>query len=362
MKSEPGIRIRHINIKNFKAIDSLNIDLPRPLLPSDPDVFVFGSRNGIGKTSVLEACAFGLMMAVTNPKRLEMSIEREFPIDLAGLLIRNGFDSARVELGITEGGDQGEIRAQIKRQQQLILEEQSRSILAAYRRNREEALRHGISEFTENLLLSLVSITSDPLILPPVLYFHSYRKVREGNPELGAMVDPTRYSRRIPRWRMDSSAFSLFKIEILKLQMEESGLFELPKASSRRSREHLELLKNLIKEFANGEIDKLRPRPDDTIEFRIKGGPGKCSFTFDGLSSGQKEIISLLFLISRFTSDQPSIVLIDEPELHLNAEWQLEFCNQLRKLAPQNQYILATHSRYIADSVPPERRFFLGSD
>jgi predicted ATP-dependent endonuclease of OLD family len=80
------------------------------------------------------------------------------------------------------------------------------------------------------------------------------------------------------------------------------------------------------------------------------------------LSSGQKEMIATLFLIWKNTKKQPSIVLIDEPELHLNAEWHGDFVRQLYKLAPQNQYILATHSEEIFRSVDERHRSVLIPD
>jgi predicted ATP-dependent endonuclease of OLD family len=54
--------------------------------------------------------------------------------------------------------------------------------------------------------------------------------------------------------------------------------------------------------------------------------------------------------------------LIDEPELHLNAEWHGDFVRQLHKLAPQNQYILATHSEEMFRSVDECYRAILVPD
>ena len=51
------ITIRNIEIRNYKGIDYLNMNFPSPRLANDPDIFVIGSRNGLGKTSILECCA-----------------------------------------------------------------------------------------------------------------------------------------------------------------------------------------------------------------------------------------------------------------------------------------------------------------
>ena len=100
---------------------------------------------------------------------------------------------------------------------------------------------------------------------------------------------------------------------------------------------------------------------DNTVDFRIAPSGGGESFTFDGLSSGQKEIISTLFLVWYHTQERPSVVLIDEPELHLNAQWHRSFIRKLFDFAPGNQYIVATHSVDVMDSVEEDRRIILSS-
>jgi predicted ATP-dependent endonuclease of OLD family len=106
----------------------------------------------------------------------------------------------------------------------------------------------------------------------------------------------------------------------------------------------------------------LKPLPDNTVDLRINPtNRVDNSITFDGLSSGQKEIISTLFLLWYHSLNLPSIVLIDEPELHLNIEWHRDFIKQVFDLAPKNQYIIATHSEDIFSSVSEDRRLLLVS-
>ena len=121
----------------------------------------------------------------------------------------------------------------------------------------------------------------------------------------------------------------------------------------------LNKLNELLERYASGKIEKLRPAPDNTVDFRITPKEGGESYAFDGLSSGQKEIISTLFLIWRYTLENSGIILIDEPELHLNAEWHHDFVRQVYELAPENQYIVATHSEDIFSSVDETRRVLL---
>ncbi len=52
----PSIKLRYLKVQNFKALDFLEMEFPPPRMTEDPDILVIGSRNGLGKTSVLEAC------------------------------------------------------------------------------------------------------------------------------------------------------------------------------------------------------------------------------------------------------------------------------------------------------------------
>ncbi len=198
------------------------------------------------------------------------------------------------------------------------------------------------------------------------LYFHSYRKIQEGNPEFGMMVEPKLLSRPmggVPSHEINMvferfSIVSRFKIEILRAMMRKANLFE--QLAGDNTDETLEKLNGLIERYAAGRIEKLRPLSDNRVDFRITPIKGGASFAFDGLSSGQKEIVATLFLIWHYTRNRPGIILIDEPELHLNSEWHRDFVRHVTQLVPQNQYILATHSEDIFKSVDRDRRIFLG--
>ena len=78
----------------------------------------------------------------------------------------------------------------------------------------------------------------------------------------------------------------------------------------------------------------------------------------DELSSGQLEL--LMFVGSLVIEDsKPGIILIDEPELHLDPQWHRFVLQTLLDLRPQSQIIVATHSPEIYDSVASYERHFL---
>lgn len=360
-----AIKLRKITIDNIKVIDHLELEFPEPLMKGDPDVFVLGSKNGFGKTSVLESCALILSALVFGKKTgdvfsgsssaynllFELSIRSEE----AEATIRGEFALENEPISL----DFSMVRSREKVGRLRLL---GGAILV--RGNALDALeKRGVGNEAEdkpplsgNLVLPLIGLVADPFILGSYMYFHSYRKVREGNASLADIVDQQSFpsqDRAKQRW---GSPVSAFKTEVLRSMMSQAGLFE---AQDPSEEEALDKLNELLGRYAGGRLTKLRPLADNTLDFRVSTGPNGRTFSFDGLSSGQKEIISTLYLIWKHTRNRPGIVLIDEPELHLNHEWHRDFVRQLHNLAPDNQYILATHSEDIFASVPEDRRVLL---
>lgn len=60
-------------------------------------------------------------------------------------------------------------------------------------------------------------------------------------------------------------------------------------------------------------------------------------------SKGEKTLLCLL-LVAHLAGDKSMIFLLDEPDLSLHIKWQRKLIPSLRTLAPNAQYIVATHS------------------
>jgi predicted ATP-dependent endonuclease of OLD family len=342
-----GIKLRHLKVQNFKALDFFEIEFPPPRMTVDSDILVMGSKNGWGKTSVLEACVLLFLAAAIGEESFSLA-NRYLSTDLYDLLIRAGAKQAIIEGTFEIGNAPINVTLSIDKQGNINIEKTKENIeffSTSVGKTRAQSHRMEIERFWS----ALSGLSFEPLILPPLMYFHSYRKVQEGNLELGMLVEKKRSPHITPTSR--------FKLEILHSMMSEANLFD--NIDETTAKNVLAKLNQLIKLYAGCRIDKLRPASDSTIEFRIVPIDGGKSFTFDGLSSGQKEIISTLFLIWRYSNNIPSIILIDEPELHLNVEWHSGFIKQLYKLAPHSQYIITTHSEDVFSSVDQDRRVLL---
>lgn len=347
-----NIRIDKIKILNYKGIDEISVSFSLGKMKSDPDINILGSKNGIGKTSILECCA--LILLAAGKYNFSFGNVGNSCIDL----IRSGAQNTKIVATISVDGSPNEVSL-------IITKDGNVQISGEFKANLSS--REGRSY---DLLNRILGRYPDPVSEKFFFFLHSYRKIQEGKPELGMMLDEDEssitsrlaiHSRFLDR---DAISFSLFKRIIVRNLMEEANLFE--RVHNKNGDEHNEapqILNDLLKTYANVQIGKLRPYKDNTIDVTVeKISDASQTFSIDGLSSGQKEIISTLFLIWNETKKHPSVVMIDEPELHLNAQWHSSFVKKLLEIAPNNQYILATHAEAIMASVEKENRILLSND
>lgn len=79
------------------------------------------------------------------------------------------------------------------------------------------------------------------------------------------------------------------------------------------------------------------------------------------LSTGTKQLLLTSLPLYKLNTKN-SIILIDEPERSLYPDMQMELMDHYKNLAPEAQFIVATHSPFIAASFEPEERFILYFD
>lgn len=99
--------------------------------------------------------------------------------------------------------------------------------------------------------------------------------------------------------------------------------------------------------FLISTINRLFQQTDKVVDFDesnsfIFSRNDKTVFPYQ-LSSGEKQLLIIL-LKAVNQSNQPSILLMDEPEISLHLSWQIELIEIIRQLNPNAQVIIATHS------------------
>lgn len=77
-------------------------------------------------------------------------------------------------------------------------------------------------------------------------------------------------------------------------------------------------------------------------------------FDLAEMSSGEQAVFPLIYEFARLDI-RKSIVLIDELELHLHPPQQHALLSALKKLGPDCQYIITTHSPYLEEVIPDDQ-------
>lgn len=92
-------------------------------------------------------------------------------------------------------------------------------------------------------------------------------------------------------------------------------------------------------------------------EVRVMSATGRKSYRISSLSSGERQILSMLFCASRMAEDY-GIFLIDEPELSLHVDWQRCVLGQLMRQTGDRQVIACTHSPEVGGDHPDDVQWF----
>lgn len=337
-------RINHIDIQNYKGLDELCFDFPTPLLGEEPDVCVMGSQNGVGKTSLLECCA---ILVLASRGCLSQG-KTSFNVRGSGHTspVRGNAKKSVISGVIDEDGKEFRLSVEITGNGDIKITPSAKNTRSTY-------AQHGLED--------VIGLDPNPIETDRLLFLHSYRKIIEENPDFSTIIrsNDERERRQHSPFVHPRDLQSRFKREIIKNLMSLAGMFDDKDVQPDPDADRM--LNSLLSTYANVTLGKLRPYDDSTMDIMVKTkSPTDYVFPLNSLSSGQKEIVSTLFLIWLLTKGRPHVVLIDEPELHLNLQWHKSLIRNILSLAPYNQYIMATHSEQIMGSVEARSRFILG--
>ena len=319
------MKIRRIQIKNLRAIDSLELDFT-PLDDRALDLAVFAGPNGCGKTSVLEACLWALQEDHLVPRSLP---DQDFHIHLV----------------VEQNGD--EYVLERSPQARVVRGPDVDAQGAPNRRNMPEWLEVRPLYFSSwrapKLIGSIGLSTIQTTRRPPVKQGDTLARLKQYLVNLKATSAFGAY----PGGDFPSAGAIFGQMAELwaELYPSEGGRFEAVV---------VERPKGDGKSNAEREPAELGPMYDLVLKdsARPRGVP------VDELSSGEIEALSMIgaFVMSRTGHD---LVFVDEPELHLHPAWHRAIMRVLRRAAPEAQIICATHSEHVLDSVYSHERFTL---
>jgi energy-coupling factor transporter ATP-binding protein EcfA2 len=312
------IRIEHIHIHNFRGIDDLTLEFPEAR-PEEGGVVVLAGDNGCGKTSVLDAITIGIERDRLEPSHRRFGTTRsEIVVTLArsdahtgGRLTRSPRAStdASFAIGVPWHGAEGEVSAGASLDEMY---ERPRIVyLPAGHRDEERVV--------ENLSRRLVNL------------FHRSRGSAPA--ERSPFV---RLERFLQRFLGDD-----FRLVVLP-------------ASDRAD-------SNFIVLTAHADV------PIDVTSFEMARREATTRreipslVPLEELSAGMIELVVLAGKVL-FHDGAPDVVLIDEPEQHFHVRWQRHILPALCELSPSTQFVAATHSLDVLESVLHTERILLVSD
>lgn len=88
----------------------------------------------------------------------------------------------------------------------------------------------------------------------------------------------------------------------------------------------------------------------EEVRIRVKLRKNDGSVTFRELSEGEQQLLTVLGLL-RFTAEEESLFLLDEPDTHLNPRWSIDYLQYLEKFVGNDQasreschVVLTTHN------------------
>jgi predicted ATPase len=100
----------------------------------------------------------------------------------------------------------------------------------------------------------------------------------------------------------------------------------------------------------------------DEVRINVKHSEVEGNINFSQLSEGEQQLLTVLGLM-RFTQEDQSLFLLDEPDTHLNPIWKLRYFDEIERVVKlqdqtatgDSQLIIATHDPLVISSLRREQ-------
>lgn len=325
--------LKKIHIKNYKAIEELDIDLK-------PGVNLLIGDNGAGKTSVLEGIAIALGGMFVNVAGV--STRNIIKDDVRFKVIPMGDSSTAIEYyePVLAG-----CTLYISDEQEFIWNRIKEEVSATHTRIDNKDVCVWLKKLTNNL----------ETILPLVSFQSAARAWRVKRGDFGTELKKKLDDRRCGYIGCLDSYMDVKSVQQWCLKQ------EIVTSNKGIVREY-EMFKSIVAAFMK-EINELDDVPAicysaqfDELVYRVNDTEMPISKLSAGYQSLLWMMMDLAYRVCILNPELKSreqirgIVLIDEIDLHLHPKWQWNVIEALRKTFSNVQFVIATHSPIVISS------------
>lgn len=374
------MKLSKIEIKNHKSLKEVSIVLKE-------DVNVFIGKNNTGKSNIVDALLFfsnienerlSLNLAEYKEIVFGKDIEKEILFDLEYTISDEEISSLFSKLQLQDisfddfkkSVQKNIIRHVVKlhsRPFTLLQEEiycyfNENEILygkglwknGSYERQIIENFKEGVTNENWNLTSYGAGSPPEPLLHAPT----THTPIKPEENLLLLLHDFVVSFKNLSPVR--SSPETLKVYGGFKLKPDASNLPQVLNSIASSNRRLFDAIMNSASEIIE-EISEirapLRERTDETYLSVVESPFEEEEFTWKHIASGTKEILYLITLL--YTTPKKSLLMIEEPEIHLHAEAISKFLDLLKKISEkeEKQIILTTHSPIFVDLVSFDNLF-----
>lgn len=341
--------LKKIELSNYRKFEDSEFEL-------NPKMNIFIGKNASGKTTVLEAAAvmLGAYLAAFKeyvPSRFVYNISDNDVLRKSIKPVKNIAMSSSVKqfpctVGCTMIWDCEEIKYQ-----RSLEKEGGRTKFTG-----RNPMREKVGEWEKDI--KAADGRDKDLIFPLVLYLSSARLWNENRTgEIEKIPSRTdAYQRCLDKKRSSQSAFEYIKL-LGNLATEENNGIPLPS---------YEIIMDAVRYSVQEEL-----QPGQQVLYSSRYGeiaiknPDGTIIDFSSLSDGYRNVIKIVsdiatkmcilnpYLGKDTLKKTPGVVVIDELDLSLHPTWQKRIVRILKELFPRIQFICATHSPFIIQSLEP---------
>jgi predicted ATP-dependent endonuclease of OLD family len=385
------MHLKRIRVPNFRVLKDIDISFEPDLVPR---IFPLGSINGGGKSTLLQLIFTllhcpekyerlpylqnmldGFEIDLTIGHRLLTSIElvledRELELDFICYSreyitnhIDGNFDNTNMFMGITEAK-----KKELK--DILLLAQQNKQVIDKFNKeitdNRhcligkniktDVFLFYKLRRADENHLDIFANISPKVFLTAPVTQVFRFLNDLDRSLLFKEIKDANTYYHKINKAKSDLSGFlpyDFLAVNLLIASFVKTRDNDFKEAISTgtygNSYQNLTMdLEQMLRDKkVNIDLDLGGVNFSKVDEFG-----NKIQLYPEDLSHGELKRLSL-YLWLKYTKIDDAIVLMDEVEIALHPDWQYGIINDLQTWAPNNQYILATHSYELCQALTP---------